>query len=633
MLEYIKTPFKIVTLLRRNPSPNDIAFGVCLAMFLGFTPLNGSMALLLMIFFLIFKINRFAMLVTLPLFKIAYLAGVKNLCNAIGITLLVKADFLAGFWAWFTGLPIVALLGINYTLVAGGFFLAAVLSPMVFIIARMAAIRITASSADKLRNTKLGLWLAATQPKVAPGKPARAGLPAMLRRLKLVNIIVIIIALLAIQIGTALVISPLARAFIVEKLNESTGSRLMVDGLNVWPLTLSVSLRGVKVFDNKKPNTRIAKLDKASIRVSPIGLLSARVVISRAGLSGAEFTPEGVADSSFTGPKVTAAAPKASGANPWELASVLKTADRNKDLAGRVWQIVKGSFSKSAAEKAKAAKKYSKKVTKDVMQLDFGQKVEFRRGSGETLLEIKRLDIGRATMQLDKTVAISEAAIKIKGLIYDPSYGADISYLRVKGNISKSGSLLGKVNLDFSKKVTANKQSVTLAASIIDLDIAAAKSIYERSLSIYGTKGRLTFGSRTTINNSAMNSRNEIVLRDQNVAPLNQTSMIFKIIPASALCEAINNVDPLNLKFNITGTVDKPEMKGLEDSLMALAKPYLQKMVKEKVMVEGQKLMDKFLNKDAPSAAGGDSQPSETAASQGSTGEKAMEAIGSLFKK
>ncbi|MBN1526595.1 MAG: hypothetical protein JW919_03305 [Candidatus Omnitrophica bacterium] len=629
MLEYIKTPFKIATLIRRNPSPNEIAFGVCLAMFLGFTPLNGPMAILLMIFFLVFRINRLATLVTLPLFKIAYLAGIKGLCNGIGVALLAKAEFLTGFWAWLTNLPILALLDINYTLITGGFALAALLSPAVFFIARIAAIKITASSADKLKGTKLGAWLGAAQSTSAPGKAAKTGLPSMLRRLKVANVIVIVVALIAIQLTAGLVISPLARAFIVEKLNESTGSRLMVEGLNVWPLTLSISLKGVKVFDNKKADTRIAKLDKASFRISPIGLLSKRVVISSAGLSGAEFTPEGVKDATFAGPKGVEAAPKAAGATPFEAAAVLKTADRNKDLTGRVWQIVKKAFSKSSAEKKIAAKKSAKKVTKKVTKLDVGEKVEFVRGSGSRLLEIKSLSVSGATLHLDKTVAVSEAAVKIKGLTYDPLYGTDIGYLRVIGDVSRSGSSIGKVDLNFNKKVTSDKQAVTLAASITDLDIAAARPLYERSLSIYGINGRLTFDSRTTIDNGAMDSRNEIVLRGQNVAPRNQAEMVFGVIPAAALCEAMNSVDPLKLKFDITGTVEKPEVKGLQDSLMALAKPYLQKALQKKVAGEGQKLIDKLLNKAAPPAA----PSSETAASQDSAGEKAMEALDSLFKK
>ena len=624
MLKYIMSPLKIVNLLRQNPSPNDIALGVCLAMFFGFTPLNGPMALLLAIFFFVFKMNGLSTLLTLPLFKIVYLLGVKSLCNVIGVSVLVKADALNGFWAWFTGLPVIALLGIDHTLVTGGFILAAVLSPAVFFISRALAIKVSAAAYGKIKNTKFGMWLTAPQAKAAP---AKAG--GMLRRLKIINVVIIIAALVVIHVGTGLVISPLARSFIVEQLNTQTGSRLMVDSLNVWPLTLSVSLGGVKVFDNNKADTRIVKLDHAAFSLSPIGLLSGRVVISRASLSGAEFIPEGIADTSFTGPKVKAA-PK--GESPWELASVLKTADKNKDLAGRVWQIVKKSFSKSSADKAKEAKKDSKKVTKVVKKLDLGDKVEFRRGPGAELLEIKRLSITRAVMHLDNSIAISDAGIKIKGLTYDPSSGADVARLRVKGDISGSGSSFGKIDLDLNKKVTANKQSVALTVSITDLDIALARPLYEKSLTLYGTKGKLSFDSRTTIDDSAMNSRNEIVLRGQNIVPVNQMSMVFGLIPASALCEAINSVDPLTLKFNIGGTVDEPQMKGLEQSLMDLAKPYLQNVVKKQVMGEGQKLMDKFLNKGAAPAAEGAAPSSEAASSGGSTGDKAMEAIGSLFK-
>lgn len=628
MLKYLS----VFSMIRRNPSPNDIAFGVCLALFLGFTPLNGSMALLLFLFFFIFKINRIAMLLMLPLFKIAYLAGIKSLCNAIGAALLAKSEVLTGFWAWFIGLPIIALLGINYTLVTGGFVLAALLSPAAFFITRITVIKLGASSANKLKDTKFGAWLMAGTPKSASVKTDK---PSILRRMKLANIIVIIIALVIVQLGTALVISPLARAFIVDKLNESTGSRLMVGGLNVWPLTLSISLKDVKVFDNKRANIRIAKLDKASFAVSPIGLLSARIVISGAHLSGAEFTPEGVADSSFPMPKVTRPVPPAQAAakSPWELASVLKTADRSKDLAGRVWQIVKSAFSKRAADNAKAMKRASKKVTKRIVKLDFGEKVEFTRGTGIRLLEVKSLGIDRAEIHLDGSTAVTNATIKIKELTYNSSTGADMLGLLIKGNIAQSGSSIGKAEFNFNKKVTGNKQSANLAAVIKDLDIASAKPLYDKSLPVYGKQGKLSFESRTTIEDSAMNSRNKIVLRGQNVVPRNQAEMIFKVIPASALCEAINGVDPLTLKFDIAGTVDKPEIKGLQDSLMALAKPYLEKVVKEKVMVEGKKLLSNLLDKNSGASETVTGTPSESTTAENSTADKALEAMGSFFKK
>ena len=68
MSSFINLPAKIVSILEGNISPREIALGVCLGAFLGFIPLNGPMALLLAIFFFLFRINRAATLLTLPIF-------------------------------------------------------------------------------------------------------------------------------------------------------------------------------------------------------------------------------------------------------------------------------------------------------------------------------------------------------------------------------------------------------------------------------------------------------------------------------------------------------------------------------------------------------------------------------------
>lgn len=595
MLRYLR----IFSIIRSNPSPREIAFGVCLAMFLGFTPLTGSITILLAMFFFIFRVNRVATLFTLPLFKLIYLAGVKYLCNAIGISLLAESGFLTGFWAWFTGLPVIALLGINYTLVTGGLVLAGALFPIVYFGTKHIAIRAGASYGNKLKATKIGAWLFGAQaaPKSVPAKKENKS--SILRRLKPVNVAIIIAALIAIQLVTGLIISPFAREFIVEKLNESTGSRLMVGALNVWPLTLSISLKDVKVFDSVKADSRIAKLDNASFSMSPIGLLSARAVISRAHLSGAEFTPDGISDSGFVAPKGAKQpqAKKTTEKGPWELASALSDVGKNKDMAGRVYQIVKNAFSGKSADKAIKSKQNAKKVTKEITKLDLGEKVEFKRGADMRLLEIIVLSIDRANINIDKNVTISDADIKIRGLSYDPESGSDIRYLFIKGGLSKSGSSMGGVEIDFDKKVTNSKQSVRMNLAVKELDMAAAKSLYDKSLPVYAEKGRLNFSSRTNITNGEMNSNNRIILRGQKVAPRNPTETIFGVIPVTALCEALNNVDPLTLKFDITGSVEKPKMKGLEDSIIVLVRPYLEKVIKDKVMVEGQKLLDNLLGK------------------------------------
>lgn len=158
MFSFINLPAKILRLLEGNISPEEIAAGVCLGMFLGFTPLNGPMAILLLVFFLFFKLNRLSTILVLPLFKLFYIAGVSRLADLLGGIVLIDAGFMAGFWRVITGLPIIAYLDLNNTLVAGGLTLSAILCAPVFMGARKAAVVIRAKYGDKLKNTAFIKW-------------------------------------------------------------------------------------------------------------------------------------------------------------------------------------------------------------------------------------------------------------------------------------------------------------------------------------------------------------------------------------------------------------------------------------------------------------------------------------------
>jgi len=139
-------------------SVREIAFGVCLAMFMGFIPLNGPMAVVLLIFFLLFKINRVATILTLPLFKLAYFAGVYKLADIFGEFLLIDVTSLSYFWRWFTHLPVIAYLDFNNTLVTGGLVLSAILFAPVFFASRSIVVLLRDKYNDKIRGTKLVQW-------------------------------------------------------------------------------------------------------------------------------------------------------------------------------------------------------------------------------------------------------------------------------------------------------------------------------------------------------------------------------------------------------------------------------------------------------------------------------------------
>ncbi len=155
MFSFIKIPARVLNMLQLNISPAEVAGGVCLGMFLGFIPLNGALALMLFIFFFLFKINRFSTALTLPLFKLLYLLGVSSLAERIGGYLLLKVDFLTGFWQYVTNLPVLALLDLNNTLVAGGLALSIILCLPVYILTGFIYRNFIAPNLKKIQESKL----------------------------------------------------------------------------------------------------------------------------------------------------------------------------------------------------------------------------------------------------------------------------------------------------------------------------------------------------------------------------------------------------------------------------------------------------------------------------------------------
>ena len=154
MFSFINIPARIVTLLEMNVTPSQVARGVCLGLFLGFIPLNGPMALLLFLFFFLFKINRLASAVTLPLFKLFYVLGGSNMADRLGGYLLIDASFLTGFWSFVTGLPILALLDLNNTLIAGGLALSSILLLPVYFIAKFIYVKFIEQNIRKIQNSR-----------------------------------------------------------------------------------------------------------------------------------------------------------------------------------------------------------------------------------------------------------------------------------------------------------------------------------------------------------------------------------------------------------------------------------------------------------------------------------------------
>ena len=615
MLSFLNLPAKIIGILEANITPREIALGVCLGMFLGFTPLNGTTALVLALFFFIFKINRMSTLLTLPVFKTLYLLGMSKLGDGIGLYFLEKAKYLAGFWRLVTNLPVVAYLDINRTTVAGGIILSAILSIPVYFIAKSISAPLLAKYSEKMQNTAFSKWVrgayhvsniigpdagtiisnvkatvkqtVASKIKSAIIKPKAPKVKTgIMKRINLAGIAIVIAVLVIIQVGVGLVISPAVGAFIIDSLNRTGGAKITVEKINVWPLTLSFSMKELKVFDPQNPDKRIIRVAAASVHVSPLALLSKRLVFSTINMNGTELDLEGAPDGSFNIQRLAAskAAPQKAQGAP-DLVGLWKGSAEKRDWFGKAYSIIKNKFSKKGQEQAKNARK----VTPVTQDLPKGKLVTFKTPAETYLFEIKDLNInGRVNVVPNNAgpVELKNARISLKRVRFDPQNGTRLDGIDLRGELFKDNASSGRLALLFLKGYASSGQTVTCNINLNDVDLDAVRFIYEDSLPVRVAKGKISLVSNSRIAGDAIDSRNSLTLTGQTLEPKPGAVMAIGFIPMPAVCEALNRINPARLKFEIKGTVEKPEFGGLQDTLLRLIKPYVAN-ISEQVKTQG----------------------------------------------
>jgi len=581
MFSFLNLHLKIAGLLESNISDREIAAGVCLGMFLGFVPLNGPMAVVLAVCFFILKVNRVSALLTLPIFKLLYAAGLSSLIERFGSYLLIDMQSLTGFWRNITGFPVVAYFGFNNTLAAGGVITASALSVPVYFIAKKISCGLRRAYGEKLKDSKL-FWR----------REAKAAPTGIRKRVNVRGLGIILAALIALQFGVGLIISPLAGSLIVDLINRTNAVKISAEKVNIWPLTLSFTLKGLKIFDPKNTGEKIAKADTASIRVNPVALLSKRFVFSCVKLDGVEVNLEGSPDGSFNiqninRPKEGAAAKGISADDAWKFVS------KNKDWFGKLHNFLVNKYSKQAQERRnleKAAKKNEKTIT----ALPRGKEVKFRYNS--YLFEISDLMLSNALINFKaadgQAIEIGNANLRLRRLAFDPENGARLGLFALRGDVRRQGAAAGSADILFSQ----NENNARMNIDLKDIDLDALRFVYQDSLPVNVECGLLTLSSRTSIRGNAINSRNEVSLNRHKLAAKDTAQVAFGIVPVTMIVEALNNIQPVNIEFTVTGTVEDPEFGGFSKSLMGLINPYISN-IKEKAIDQGIKALQGILGK------------------------------------
>ena len=448
--------------------------------------------------------------------------------------------------------------------------------------------------------------------------------------MKVINtkgIIILAVVLLVIQLGVGLVLSPLVGKIVIEQLNKYGGTKIDVGSVNVWPLTFSCSLKDLKIFDPDNEKQRIALVRKASVGINPLALLSKRLVVSNLVVTGAEINLKGEPDGSFNIQKL--ARGEDSKKEAAQKGSVFDRFKKGKDLFTRVYDMVKNNASKKAAEKNIKEHKESTKVKREVVELPKGRRVNFTTLSDEYVFQIKNFAVKNAKIKVEtqdgQSLEVEKGDITISNLGIDPKKGARFDKISIAGGLIKEGENAGSFDMDYRKTFSRDTQKTAISFSARGVDLSAVSFVYQDSLPVDFSKGIIDVSSKTNILNGDLSSSNSIILKGQKVSPKSgqQTAMVG-MIPLSTICEALNQIDPVNLKFEIGGTVENPQLKNFQDTLLQLVKPYLSNITKT-LKEQGVKALGGLLNKETPAEGG------STAAATDDTTSKAADAIKSFF--
>ena len=449
----------------------------------------------------------------------------------------------------------------------------------------------------------------------------------MFSRINIKGIVIFIVVLVIIQFTVGIFVSPIVKKLAVEMLNSSGTVKMQLEDLKVWPVTLKVSIKGLKIFD-PDGEERMISIDNAGCRLSFFGLLSRRIIFSKITLNGVDISIEGEPDGSFNIEKL------AGGDESDKGGSGIFDRFKNEDWFSRIYRIIRERHSKEGLEEEKEEKKAAKKIRKEVVQLPKGRRVEFKTISDDYILVVKKLVIKNGKIEIGENnrtlIDINKVVIKLSDLAIDPKQGMDLEGLVLRGQLEKDGNFSGKISLDYKKAYKGNAVIADVDLRAKDIDLAAVSFIYDNSLPVGVDKGILSVTSTTELINEDIVSNNRIVLRDHQLVPKNGgPKTVLGVIPIQTLCDALNQTTPLKLEFDATGSVSSPKITGFENTINDIVQPFMQNMIKD----EGVNILKGFLNDKSGVKSEGEVQAAGTTGSEAQSADQTIDAIKSLFNK
>ncbi len=149
----LKQIFNFLKILNSETGTNQLAAGVAAGFILGMSPLLSLQGLLLIIVILVFRIQIGAAFTSA--FFFAFIAWLLDpIFNQIGTTFL-QLDSLKSLWTLLYNMPLIPFTRFNNTIVMGSGITAIVLSPLIFILAKVLIKKYRVVFVERFKETKV----------------------------------------------------------------------------------------------------------------------------------------------------------------------------------------------------------------------------------------------------------------------------------------------------------------------------------------------------------------------------------------------------------------------------------------------------------------------------------------------
>jgi hypothetical protein len=251
--------------------------------------------------------------------------------------------------------------------------------------------------------------------------------------------------------------------------------------------------------------------------------------------------------------------------------SIIDTAIKNKDWFARIYDIVKRKASAPGGQPQQAKDVKAKPAGPEVKDLPKGRRVDFKAASGRYLLEIDDVKINNAVINIQSedgnSLQITGARLEFGKVGIDPQNGARLGRFGISGDIKSKGVMAGSLDALYLKR---NAKDSEFDVKLKDIDLNVLRFIYQDSLPVQINRGTLSLESECKIIGTAIDSKNSLVLINHELVAKDTQEESKGFMPASMICGTLNQINPVKLDFDIGGTLEKPEFKNFQKSLMNL---------------------------------------------------------------